>query len=246
MLISSGKKLVDIDDIVQIYPIKKSFWLRVSGNFGLGFNYSKGSDLATFNFTGRLGYRKRNSSFYFSWDNYSTIRGDTLSSTNADARLGWERFLREKWSVGTNVGMNQNSEMGTKLRLDLALVGLYDFVFNKWNRLYLNTGLSLEQETSYDAEVTEDLAGIIGVVWKVYKLTNPKIWVDSDVTFVPYFTSQGRYRTNVNFNPKISLVGNDLKLGFKFYYSYDSKPPTTAKAATDDWGLNLEVSYYFH
>ncbi|RLD77341.1 MAG: hypothetical protein DRJ10_12115, partial [Bacteroidetes bacterium] len=41
LLTSTGKKLVHIDDIVQIFPIKKSFWLRTSGNFGLGFNYSK-------------------------------------------------------------------------------------------------------------------------------------------------------------------------------------------------------------
>ena len=246
MLISSGRKLIDIDDVVQIYPIKKSFWLRTSGNFGLGFNYSKGSDLATINITGRLDYRKRNSSFYFTWDNYDTFQADSLNSTKIDARLGWERFLRSKWSAGTNIGMSQNSELGTKLRLDIAVVGLYDFVFNQWNRLNAAAGMSLQQETPYDeSDVTENVVGVFGVTWKVYKLTSPKIWVDSDISFIPYFTTEGRYRTNINLHPKIGLVGNDLKLGFKFYYSYDSEPPT-ANASKEDWGLNLEVSYYFH
>jgi len=246
LLTSTGKKLVHIDDIVQIFPIKKSFWLRTSGNFGLGFNYSKGSDLATLNISGKLDYRKRNSSFYFSWDNYETYQGDTVNSTKVNSRLGWERFLRSKWSAGTNIGMSQNSELGTKLRIDIAAVGLYDFVFNQWNRFYAVGGISLQRETPYDAsEATEDIVGIIGLSWKVYKLTSPKIWVDSDVSFVPYFTTANRYRTNVNINPKIGLVDNDLKLGFKYYYSYDSKPPT-ANASKDDWGLSLEVSYYFH
>ncbi|RLD60391.1 MAG: hypothetical protein DRI95_15625 [Bacteroidetes bacterium] len=246
MLLSNGKKLVDIDDVVQIYPIKKSFWLRTSGNFGLGFNYSKGSNLATIDINGRLDYRKRNSSFYFSWDNYDTFQADTISSTKVDSRLGWTRFLRSKWSAGTNIGMTQNSELGTKLRLDIAVVGLYDFVFNQWNRLYAAGGISLQRETPYDAsENIEDVVGVLSLSWKVYRLTNPKVWVDSDVSFIPYFTTEGRYRINMNFNPKISIVGNDLKLGFKFYYSYDSQPPT-ATAAKDDWGLSLEVSYYFH
>lgn len=142
--------------------------------------------------------------------------------------------------------MNQNLELGTKLRLDLAIVGIYDLVYTNWNRLYGAAGLSVQRETPYDSSgVSNDLTGIVVVAWKVYKYTNPKVWVDADISWIPYFTTAGRYRANINISPKIGLVGNDLKLGFKFYYSYDSKT-STASAASDDWGLNLEITYSFH
>jgi hypothetical protein len=246
LLISDGRKLVGIEDIVRVFPIKKSFWLRTSGNFGLGGNYSKGSDLATLSFSSSVEHRRENAAFFFNWDNYYTFQADTLSSTKGDARLGWERIRRKKFSFGTNVGMSQNSELGTRLRLDISFVGIYDFVFNDWNRLYSGAGFSLQHETPYDAsEPNQDLVGVISLGWKVYKLTSPKIWVDSDINFVPYLTSDGRTRTDFNINPKIGLIGNNLKIGVKYYYSHDSMP-ATKNARKDDWGTNLEISYTFH
>ena len=246
IIISNGIKLVNIEEIVEVYPIKQNFWLRTSGNFSLGINYSKGSNLATISFTGNLNYRKRNSNFDITWDDYNTYQGDSLNSTKADAQIGWERLLKKKWSTGTFIGLAQNSELGTKMRLNLTVIGIYDFVYNKWNRFYAGAGLSVVRETPYDTSgITNDLAGVAGVYWKVYKYTNPKIWVDANMTYVPYFTSSGRYRLDFGVSPKISIISNDLKLGFKFYYTYDSQP-STKSAATNDWGINLEITYSFH
>jgi len=245
--IANGRELVDIDEIVEIYPIRRNFWLRTSGNFSLGINYTKGSDLGTFSFAGNINYRKKSSYYYINWDNYSTFQADTLSSSKGDNKLGWERLLRKKWSLGTMLGMSQNTELGTKLRLDLSVAAIYDITYNNWNRLYATAGVSVQQETPIDTTgvISNDLAGIAGAVWKVYKYTNPKIWVDASVIWIPYFTTVGRHRMNVNLSPKIGVFGNDLKLGIRFYYSYDSKPPTET-AANNDWGTTLEVTYSFH
>ena len=248
VVIGSGRELVDIDEIVEIYPIRRNFWLRTSGSFSLGLNFSKGSDLSTFSFAGKINYRKKNSFFYFNWDDYNTyqVSLDSVISTKLDANLGWERLFRKKWSLGTSIGLHQNLELGTKLRMNLAVVGIYDFVYNNWNRFNAAAGLSIQRETPYDgSSETNDLAGVVSVVWRVYKLTNPKVWVDASVFWIPYITSAGRHRANFVLSPKIGLFGNDLKVGFKYYYSYDSKPPTET-AANNDWGLNLEITYSFH
>ncbi|MCF6341842.1 MAG: hypothetical protein L3J31_03430 [Bacteroidales bacterium] len=246
IVLSNGKELVGIDDIVEIYPIRRNFWLRTSGNFSLGINYSKGSDVATVAFSGNLNYRKRKSNFSLSWDNNNTFQADTLSATKADAYIGWEHLLRNKWSAGTILGISQNSELGTKLRLDFTVIGIRDFVYNNWTRFYSAAGLSVQRETPYDISgITNDLAGIVSIVWKVYKYTNPKVWVDTDISYVPYFTSPGRYRLNYNLSPKVSVIGNDMKIGFRFYYTYDSQPASNS-AASDDWGINLEITYSLH
>ncbi|MCF6169897.1 MAG: hypothetical protein L3J66_02840 [Bacteroidales bacterium] len=246
VVLTNGRELIDLDEIVEIYPIRRSFWLRTSGNFSLGANYSKGSSVATVAFSGNLNYRKRKSSYYFSWDNNNTFQADTLSATKANASIAWERLVRKKWSMGTILGTSNNSELGNKLRIDFTVLGILDIVYNNWTRFYSAAGLSVQRETPYDTSgVSNDLAGIVTLIWKVYKYTNPKIWVDADISYVPYFTSAGRYRLNLNLSPKVSIIGNDMKIGFRFYYTYDNKP-TSILAATDDWGINLEITYSLH
>jgi len=247
LVLASGRELVKVDDIVEVYPIKRNFWQRTSGNLSLGINYSKGSNLATVSFSGNLSYRKRKSYYSINWDDYNTFQSDTLSSTKATSNLNWQRMLKKKWALGTVLGVNQNSELGTKMRLDISLLALHDFVYNNWNRFYVAGGLSGQRETPYDTtEITNDLAGVVGVEWKVYKLTSPKIWVDANVFFIPYFTSRGRYRTDVKINPKIGVIDNNLKIGFTFYYSMDTKTLTTEEKSSSDWGINLEITFSFH
>ena len=246
LILADHKKLIAIDDIVQFFPIKKSFWLRTSGDFGFSGNYSKGSDLLTFNFSTSISHRRQASYFSFSWDTYYTFQDDSLSSIKSDARLGWERLRQSKFSFGANLGMGQNSQLGTKLRLDFTTVGVYDAIYNSWTRLSGFLGVSIEQEYPYeDVEPVQNFTGVVAMGWKVYKLTSPKIWVEAEARYIPYFTSDGRYRTNVSLNPKVSLIGNNLKTGFRAYYSHDSQP-TTEDAQKDDWGFTLEISYSFH
>ena len=238
--------LVDIDDIVQVYPIKNNFWSRTSGNFSLGANFSKASNVATISFSGNVDYRKRSSYFNLSWDTNDTYQGDSLSSSNTNMALAWQRALNHGWSTDVAISANQNTELGTKLRLGLNLVGIKDITYNEWNRLYTGAGLNVAQETGYDdSPVTNDLAGLFVVYWKIYKLTHPKVWLDSNISFLPYLTDSGRYRANINFNPKVSLFSDNFKVGLVFYYNYDSKPSSTA-SSNSDYGLNLQFTYSLH
>jgi len=246
IVMHSSRELVHVDEIVEIYPIRRNFWMRTSGNFSLGANFSKGSHVGTINFSGNLDYRKRSSYFNLTWDDNNTYQGDSLSSSKADITLAWQRLLKKKWSTQLAVGATQNTELGTKLRLDLSMIGLRDLVYNNWNRLYAGAGLSVERETALDdSGNSEDLAGLVTVVWKVYKYTIPKMWVDANVSLLPYFTGQSRYRVVFNLNPKVSIFNDDFKVGFKFYYNYDSRPPSEA-ASNNDYGINLELTYSFH
>jgi hypothetical protein len=233
-----------IEDIVEIYPIKSNFWRRTSGNFSLGVNYAKGSNVATLAFSGNLDYRKRKGFYSVSWDLNDTYQGDTLSASKGDITLDWQRTIKNGWSTNVSTGLNRNLELGTKSRISLNAMGIKDITYNEWNRLYVGMGLNISRETPYgDGAITEDLTGLLQVKWKVYKLTNPKLWVDSDISFLPYFTDSGRNRVMFNLTPKVSIFSNNFKIGFNFYYNYDSKP-TTDTAANDDYGLNLQFTYY--
>jgi len=242
---TDGRELINVDDIVEVYPIKRNFWMRSSGNFSLGANFSKGSNVGSIVFSGNLDYRKRKSYLSLTWDDNNTYQGDSLSSSKSDIALGMQRLLKKSWSVGVVVGATQNTELGTKLRLDLSVVGLKDISYNNWNRLYVGAGLSVARETPYDdSGIADDLAGIVQVVWKVYKYTSPKVWVNSNIDFLPYFTGDSRYRVSFNLNPQVSIINDDFKIGLSLYYNYDSNP--SSDASTDDYGLNLQLTYSFH
>jgi hypothetical protein len=241
-----GEELININDIVEVYPIKKSFWLRITGNINLGFNYSKGSDVGSLAFSGNLNYRKRKSAYRLSWNNDNTFQADTLSATNVNVEVGYQRALQNYWSLGMAVSGSQNTQLGYRLRLNFATTGIRDIVYNWWNRYFLAAGMSVQRETPFDdsGDIT-DLAGLVTTVWKVYKYTDPKIWVDTDLSFLPYITGDWRYRVDFNLNPKVGIVANTLQIGFKFYYSFDSRPPANA-SSTYDWGINFELTYNLH
>jgi len=246
ILASDGRNLVHIDDIVEIYPLRKNFWMRTTGNFSLGANFSKGSNVGTVTFSGNLDYKKRKTFFSLYWDDNNTFQGDTLSSTKADVHLAWQRSIKNMWTAEISIGASQNTELGSKLKLDLNLIGIKDFTYNNWNRLYAGAGLTVTRETPYDESgETEDLTGLFQVVWKVFKFTHPKVWVDANMSYLPYITGGRRYRTVLNLSPKVSLINNDFKIGLRFYHTHDSRPPTET-SSSNDYGINLEVTYSFH
>ncbi|MCX7546377.1 DUF481 domain-containing protein [Xanthomarina sp. F1114] len=246
IITKTDKILVHIKDIVELYPIKNSFWLRFSGNLSLGFNYSKGSDIGSLAFSGDINYRKKKAYFEVEWDQNNTYQADTLGSRKADVSIAWQRLLRNGWSTQLAVAFSQNSELGIKERWGVNLMGLKDLSYNNWNRLYAGTGINLTHEIPYGSTTEQnDIAGIFQVVWRVYKYKTPKLWVDSDISYLPYFTDSGRHRAVFNLNPKINLFSDNFKVGLKFYYTYDSKPPADA-ASTNDYGVNFQLSYSLH
>ncbi|MGB5172990.1 MAG: DUF481 domain-containing protein [Eudoraea sp.] len=245
ILMADDKKLINIEDILEVYPIKRNFWMRTSGDLSLGLNYSKGSAVTTLSFSGNLDYRKKKSYYKIAWDSNNTFQSDTVSSTKSDLTFSWQRLFKKGWSTQSVLGGSQNLELGTKLRWELDLMGIKDIAYNSWNRLYFGAGLSAIRETPYgNSGSQEDLSAIFQVAWKVFKYTSPKIWVDANISYLPYFTDN-RSRTVFNLNPQISVLSDDFKVGVSFYYNYDSNPSENANSS-EDYGLNLQLSYSFH
>lgn len=246
ILTTNGSSLISLEDIVEINPIKRSFWERINGSFSLGANFSKASNVGTIATAGNLDYRKKKSYYSISWDDNNTFQGDSISSTTADINLAWQRLLANRWSIGLAAGATQNTELGYKIKYDFNAVGIKDISYNDWNRFYVAAGLAVTRETPFDdSGITEDLTGIIQLVWKVFKYTSPKIWVDANIDFLPYITGGPRYRTVFNLNPQVSIFSNNFKVGVKFYYNHDSKPPS-ATASNLDYGVNLQLTYFLH
>jgi hypothetical protein len=246
LVMENERKLVWVSDIVEIYPIKGNFWMRTSGDLSFGGNYSKGSDITTISSSGNLLYRKKKIYFNLSWNNNSTYQSDSLSSSNGTVSLAWQRKFSYNWSAETTIGMSQNTALGIKRKVGLSITGIKDLVYNSWNRLYSGAGLIIMNEIPLDdSENQDNLAGLIQVVWKVYKNTGTKVGVDANASLSPYITNWGRYISTININPYIKIFNNDFKIGFSSYYNFDNNP-VSEDAETNDFGFNLQLSYTLH
>src|SRR5690606_33656638 len=146
-------------------------------------------------------------------------QADTLGCRKADLSIAWLRLLTNGWSTQLSVEFGQNSELGLKERWVVNLMGLKDISYNNRNRFYAGIVLALTHEIPYgNPSEQNDIACIFQLVCKVYKYKNPKLWVDSDISFLPYLTESNRNRVVFNLNPKISIFSDDFKVGLKFYY----------------------------
>ena len=243
-VMSNGKREdVFIDDIVEIHPIKGNFWKKFNGNISLGGNYSKGNNATTLSFAGNLDYRNKKTYFNLPWNYNLNYLGDSITTNNSNIDFSWQRSLKKKWSTLISLGTSQNLQLGVKRRYNLTLGMVKDINYNIWNRLYVGGGLSGINEEPYDnTGKTSELAGLFRIGWEVYKLTSPKVWLNSNITYIPYITGGSRDRVNINFNPSISIINSNFKVGVTFYYSFDSEPPP-GSLSNDDYGLNLQLSY---
>lgn len=246
IIINGQKKLINIDDIVEAYPIKRNLWMRLSGNISLGANYQKSSDVTTVALSGNLDYRKERTYLQLIWNLNLSYQGDSVTTNNSEIDLSWQRLFKNRWSSLVAFGTSQNLQLGIKRRYTLSLGAVKDIKYNTWNRLYVGGALSGINETpTDDFSKSTELAGLLRVGWSVYKFTSPKVQVNTNISYIPYITGDSRSRVSVNVNPSISIWNDNFKVGFTFYYNYDSNPPE-GSITNSDFGVNLQLSYVLH
>lgn len=245
LLLLNGEKSLKVEDIVEMYPIKKNFWLRVSGVFSLGFNFSKGSNIANLTSSGNISYRNRKSYSEINWSDNTTVQSDTLTSNKTDVTLNLQRLLKKQWYVGFNVEGSSNSELGYDLRMLAGFSIINYLVQNYHNRLYASVGSSANREWTNDTDYkTDNIEGLIGVNYHYFKYTDPEINITTYINTYPNFTTTGRWRVNYYLDAKVEII-NDFQVGINFYYNFDNKP-ISVDASTDDYGITTTFSYSFH
>ncbi len=241
----NGKKRLRVENIVEMYPIKKNFWLRTSGVFSLGFNYSKGSNIANLTTSGTVNYRNRKSYSQINWSDNTTLQNDTINSNKSDATFYIQRLLKKKWYLGFNIEGSSNSELGYDLRILSGLSIINYLVQNYHNRLYFSAGASANREWIKAEDTTSDnIEGLLGFNYHYFKYTDPEINITTYVNTYPNMTTSGRWRINYYLDARVEVI-NDFHVGLNFYYNFDSKPVST-DASDSDYGVNTTLSYSFH
>lgn len=245
ILLVNGSEVIPIDDIVEVYPIKRSFWLRTSGTFSLGFNFSKGSGIASLTSSGNLNYRNRKSYTVLNWNENTTMQSDTINSNKTNLSFNFQRLIIRKWYFGLNCEASSNTELGVDLRI-LAGASIINYlVHNNHNRFYLSVGGSGNKEWSEGkSTIVNSIEGLLGLNYHYFKYTDPEISVTTYLNAYPNFTTANRWRINYSLDAKVEVF-NNFDVGINFYYDFDNKPIST-EASTHDYGITTTLSFSFH
>ncbi|MAE08996.1 MAG: hypothetical protein CL661_09585 [Bacteroidetes bacterium] len=241
----NGTESLKVEDIIEMYPIKKNFWLRTSGTFSLGFNFSKGSDIASITSSGKIDYRNRKTFTQLNWSDNTTVQSDTLNSNKTDVSFDIQKLLKKRWYIGFNAEGSSNSELGYDLRLLVGTSIINYLIQNYHNRMYASIGASGNREWASGSEDPSDnLEGLIGLNYHYFKYTDPEINISTYINTYPNLTTAGRWRVNYYLDAKVEVI-NDFEVGINFYYNYDNKP-VSSDASTNDYGITTTISYSFH
>ena len=115
------------NDIVEITPIKNTFWDKLSGSISLGFNYTKGTETGQLNIAGTTSFRSK--IWYVGADLNSIIsfQNEEQTSRKQDFSIIIQRSLPSNWIFGTMISFEQNTELGIELRTSIIPQGGYIF-----------------------------------------------------------------------------------------------------------------------
>ena len=234
-----------LDDIVDFVRIKDRFWRNLDGDLGLGFNYTKSSDILQFNFNSSITYvRPKLETNLTLNSNISSQSTDSILSKNQDATLGIIKNLKNTYYYFSSLGWQQNSQLGLANRFILTGGGGKLFMNDNHHRLLSGTGLSYNVEKSDESTTyTQNLEALATINFKKFKYFTPKVSIDATYTIYAGITDWGRIRMNLSLNTKYEIFRN-FNVGLTFYDNYDNEPLAGA-VSNNDFGINFTVSYTF-
>jgi len=234
-----------LDDIVEIIQIKDKFLQQLEGDITLGFNYNKSNNSANFNFSNTITYRRPKTEVSFKFNSVlSKTKNDTILSKKQDASLNYYKDLKRSFVLFSNLGWEQNTELGLANRFLFKGGPGKILVNNNHQRLLTGVGLSynVEQSTT-NSDYTSNLESLITIQFKEFRYSSPKVSIDANFTILPGLSDWGRVRMDLQLNMRYEIF-KDFNVGLTFYDLYDNRPPEGA-VSKNDFGVNTTLGYVF-
>ncbi|MEN8194704.1 MAG: DUF481 domain-containing protein, partial [Bacteroidota bacterium] len=232
-------------EVVNISKIEDSFWEKFSGGFGFGLNYSKGSDILTYDLSGDLHYRafRHDASLKIS-SNLTDDKNINHQTKKNNAELKYSRHLPKHWFYTAFTTAEQNSQLGLDLRTSLGAGFGHRLLYSYKNTLQLSLNLVGNREWPTDGEERNNLEGLIYLEYRIFNNASPKTKLISYLALYPSLTDKNRVRTNFEVEGSIE-IWSDFEYKLKYYYNLDNKPATEG-AEKKDWGIITSVGYSFN
>lgn len=227
-------------EIVEITPIEESFLARLDGNFSLGFNYSRGSDVGQLQTDADVQHRTRQTRTEL--DLSFTITKDSEEErTSRDSLSMTHTRYRERWFGWFQGLLEQNESLGLDVRTSVAAGGGRSLISTSSTVLDLGAGLSFSEENSADsASGSSVVEGVLRVAYSIFRFTGREVDSDFELLVYPGITESGRVRGELDASVRREIA-KDFFVQLSGYYSYDNEPP--AGAEERDYGIYTSLGW---
>jgi hypothetical protein len=236
---------INLNDIIEIIPIKDRFLARLIGDVNLGFNYTKSNSILQSNFSGNITYVIPKREISLKLNSVLTNYGKDTSLTKKQDVIGnYMRNLDKNFFWDLSLGWQQNTELGLSSRYLVSGTFGWQPLTDNHNRLLAAGGLSYNQEQSVETgQFSGNLDALFTVNYKRFYYSTPKLSINASYLIYPGLSDWGRLRMQADLNVSVEIF-KDFQTGLVFYYSYDNKPPE-GSLSTNDYGILFSIGYVF-
>ncbi len=229
-------RLTPLTEIVSLSPMKDKFISRLTGNLSSGFSYTKANDNLQLNLNIFLRYLAQKNQIELSYDGILTQQDTLDANQRQSGGVVFKRLLPNNWFLVSGLTGESNSEQKLDLRTSILAGGGKSLVRTYRSTLNIGAGLQATRELS-QGDTQNNLEGRIMSSFSMFVYDSPELTFNFSAQLSPSLSNLGRVRADIDSNISWEIF-NDFYLKWTFYYSYDSRPLSTA-AAKNDWAVSL-------
>jgi len=240
-----AKEVVFIEDISVLYPYEQSVIQRFSGNLGLGYSYTKSSELGRLNFDAYIKYVAKKEELILSLSGIYSVYDTAFSRDRESASLKYNYYFAGNWFFTAFLAYQRNLELGLQRRYQEGIGFGNKFLTTRHIYAWARSGVVFNQEKSTEQVTTGTLTELFGQLEvNFFRFEKPKVNVFLTESFYYSLSQAGRFRNDGGL--KITWeIFKDFNLNLEPYNNYDSKPPVP-ESPKSDYGIVFGISYIFY
>jgi hypothetical protein len=237
--------VLDMARVVEIMPIKKTFWGRVDGSLNLGASFTSADSILQYSIESDATYRVRKFSAKVTLSSIETRQEDRDTTFRDNLDFAYTRFRKNRYFGSGSLTFSRSSELGIDFRTELGGVYGRSFVQSNRTRLSGAVGLTVSRETPVGEEPSDySLSAAFRGRYHFFLYNFPKTDISVDLGILPSISEWPRLRVDFNAAVKREII-TDFTVNFSIFDSYDSEPPGGEEAANHDFGVILSVGWIF-
>jgi len=241
---ASIRDTLDIQRVVSITPISRSFWVRLDGYLNVGFTFTKSSEVLQLTMSWLTVYRTREYTVKLTADVIFNRADGVTTTQRQDYFLGYKRSLAKDWFAGVAVAPQQNKVMGLNLRTLLGASVGNDLIQTNHDVLALSGGIDWIKEESTGSEPVRQSWEVLGnLSYNFFRHDYPVTRVIVNFGVFSSLTISGRTRLEFDTTVGRELI-KDLHTSLRVYGSRDNDPPAQG-AAEHDYGIVLSLGWTY-
>jgi hypothetical protein len=239
-----GERHLPMGQVTGIEPLGKSFWAKLAGSVGAGFNYTRSSGVTQFTLNSDTTYRQP--AFVATFTGSTTLTEQSEDETPgavANAQFIYERYRGRRWFIAGATQFETNESLGLTLRSQVGgMIGARLINSNR-GQLQIGAGVAGNQEQGVDVDSTRNVEGSVMFKSSYYTYDRPKTNLDVTVQYFPSLSDWGRQRLQLTSSAKRE-VWKDFYVSMNLYDTFDSRPPNP-DAARNDIGISISLNWSF-